>query len=105
VLKKDGLRTVIEVGDDDARRKLDETANIQRLADEVLDQGPIWLVLLAGAAFLYLWWLAIVTFDLTFIWHLYIRSELAQAIVQDQLEKALGDLPAPAEETPVATRA
>ena len=93
VLKKDGPRTVIEVGDDDARRKLDEAANVQRLADEVLEQGPIWPVLLAGAAFLYLWWLAIVTFDLTFIWHLYVRWALAQTIVKDQLDGVQGDPP------------
>ena len=35
--------------------------------------GPIWPVFLATAAFLYLWWLAALLFDLVFIWHLYIR--------------------------------
>ncbi|WP_457442111.1 MFS transporter [Roseateles sp. P5_E4] len=36
-----------------------------------------WPVLLAGAAFLYLWWLAILIFDLSFIWHRYIRRSVA----------------------------
>ena len=35
--------------------------------------GPVWPVFLATAAFLYLWWLAALLFDLVFIWHLYIR--------------------------------
>jgi len=35
--------------------------------------GPIWPVFLATVAFLYLWWLAALLFDLVFIWHLYIR--------------------------------
>jgi len=32
---------------------------------------------LAGLAFLYLWWLGILLFDLTFIWHRYIRRSVA----------------------------
>jgi len=38
---------------------------------------PAWPVLLAGAAFLYLWWLGILIFDLSFIWHRYIRRSVA----------------------------
>src|SRR4029077_18093959 len=34
---------------------------------------PFLLVVLSAAAFLYLWWLAIILFDLTFVWHRYIR--------------------------------
>ncbi|MEJ7637540.1 MAG: hypothetical protein WKF75_05985 [Singulisphaera sp.] len=40
--------------------------------------GPVWPVVLAGLAFLYLWWLAALTFDLTFIWHSFIRHQAAQ---------------------------
>jgi len=36
-------------------------------------QGPVWPVFLAGLGFLYLWWLAALLFDLSFVWHLYIR--------------------------------
>ena len=39
--------------------------------------NPLWPILLAGAAFLYLWWLAILLFDLVFVWHRYIRHSLA----------------------------
>jgi hypothetical protein len=38
----------------------------------VPDQA-LWPVLLAGAGFLYLWWLAALLFDLVFVWHHYIR--------------------------------
>jgi len=38
---------------------------------------PAWPVLLAGMAFLYLWWLGILLFDLAFVWHRYIRSSVA----------------------------
>ena len=39
--------------------------------------APVWPVVLAGAAFLYLWWLGILMFDLTFVWHRYIRRSVA----------------------------
>ncbi|VWX62371.1 conserved membrane hypothetical protein [Burkholderiales bacterium 8X] len=38
---------------------------------------PVWPVVLAGAAFLYLWWLGMLVFDLGFIWHRYIRNSVA----------------------------
>jgi hypothetical protein len=37
------------------------------------DLGPLWPVIVATVAFLYIWWLAALMFDLVFIWHLYIR--------------------------------
>jgi hypothetical protein len=40
-------------------------------------EHPVWPVALAGAAFLYLWWLGILLFDLAFIWHRYIRKAVA----------------------------
>ena len=49
---------------------------VKRLADGSV-QAPVWPVLLAGAAFLYLWWLGILLFDLTFVWHRYIRRSVA----------------------------
>ena len=36
-------------------------------------QAPLWPILLGAAAFLYLWRLAALVFDLVFIWHRYIR--------------------------------
>ena len=38
--------------------------------------------LLAGAAFLYLWWLATLFFDLVVVWHYYIR----ESALLDRLE-------------------
>jgi hypothetical protein len=38
---------------------------------------PTWPMLLAGLAFLYLWWLGILLFDLTFVWHRYVRNSVA----------------------------
>jgi hypothetical protein len=37
--------------------------------------GPLWPVFIATVAFLYLWWLGSLLFDLSFVWHLYIRHE------------------------------
>jgi hypothetical protein len=42
--------------------------------------GPLWPALLGGVAFVYLLWLAILLFDLTFIWHRYIRFALAMQV-------------------------
>jgi hypothetical protein len=47
------------------------------LANTAAEEGPIWPVFLAGAAFLYLWWLAALVFDLVFVWHVYVRQAAA----------------------------
>lgn len=41
------------------------------------ERGPLWPVFLATAGFLYLWWLAVLIFDLVFVWRLYIRGSKA----------------------------
>ncbi len=56
------------------------------------EHGRLWLVFLALGGFLYLWWLAALLFDLTFIWHHYIRHSKAQEM--------LGILDAKTEEEP-----
>ncbi len=38
------------------------------------DHRAVWPILPAAAAFLYLWWLAALLFDLTFVWQRYIRQ-------------------------------
>jgi hypothetical protein len=38
-------------------------------------RGPMWPILVAFAAFLYLWWLAALILDLVLIWHLVIHSK------------------------------
>ena len=61
-----------------------------------------WPVILAGTAFLYLWWLAALTFDLAFIWHYYIRHSVAQEYVEERLRATA---PAAVEAAGVATPA
>jgi hypothetical protein len=49
--------------------------------DKNAEKAPFWPVLLGGAAFLYLWWLSALIFDLVFVWHRYIRGNLAKTIL------------------------
>jgi pimeloyl-ACP methyl ester carboxylesterase len=46
------------------------------------EDPKLWPVVLAAAAFLYLWWLAAHLFDLIFVWHRYIRSSLANKMLR-----------------------
>jgi hypothetical protein len=69
------------------QRTVRDAASMRYVADAALDKGPIWPVFLAGAGFLYLWWLAIVLFDLTFVWHLYIRWSGAQKYINARLHR------------------
>ena len=39
----------------------------------------LWPLLLGGAAFTYLWWLAALIFDLVFVWHRYVRFATLQS--------------------------
>jgi hypothetical protein len=45
--------------------------------------APAWPVALAGLAFIYLWWLGILVFDLAFVWHRYIRSSVAMRTLSE----------------------
>ncbi len=49
--------------------------------------GPFWPLFLATVAFLYLWWLAALLFDLVFVWHLYIRHSRLMVRVNEVLGK------------------
>jgi hypothetical protein len=55
------------------------TGAIAAVATHAIITGPgtegqsLWPTLMAGAGFLYLWWLAALLFDLVFVWHRYIR--------------------------------
>ena len=44
------------------------------IADKNIPDLAVWPVMLAGLLFLYLWWLGILLFDLTFVWHRYVRE-------------------------------
>jgi hypothetical protein len=55
---------------------------------EANDRPALWPVFFAAVAFLYLWWLVILIFDLTFIWHRYIRHSRALGYFADIRKKA-----------------
>jgi hypothetical protein len=42
------------------------------------ENPPYWPILLSSLAFLYLWWLATLLFDMTVIWHVYVRWQQSQ---------------------------
>jgi hypothetical protein len=45
--------------------------------------AKLWPLVLGGLAFIYLWWLGMLLFDLAFVWHRYIRQSVAvQAIAE-----------------------
>jgi hypothetical protein len=50
---------------------------MQILHADIHHHPAVWPLVLAGAAFLYLWWLGILIFDLAFVWHRYVRSSVA----------------------------
>lgn len=45
-------------------------------------EGPTWPLVVATAAFLYLWWLAALLFDLIVAWHVYIRWSQINEIIR-----------------------
>lgn len=53
--------------------KLDNLPKVKPLLSA---RPPVWPVLLAGALFLYLWWLATLVFDLAFVWQRYVRGSV-----------------------------
>jgi hypothetical protein len=60
-------------------RHLDRLETVKPL----FGRPPAWPVVLAGLAFLYLWWLATLIFDLAFVWQRYVRGSVAH----DRLEQ------------------
>ncbi|MGO4814758.1 MFS transporter [Cupriavidus sp. 2MCAB6] len=56
---------------------------------------PFWPVVLAGALFLYAWWLAILIFDLAFVWHRYIRHSVALGTLRAWRERKADAEPLP----------
>jgi hypothetical protein len=61
--------------------RMTHSARLERV-QPLLGRPPAWPVILAGVAFLYLWWLATLVFDLGFVWQRYIRGSVAH----DRLE-------------------
>jgi hypothetical protein len=52
------------------------------------EHGPLWRVLVAIAAFLYLWWLGSLVFDLVFVWHRYIQADAAHKFLREEVAPA-----------------
>lgn len=57
--------------DANASPVLDE--KLWRLAPIITEYPPMWHVVVASLAMLYLWWLSALLFDLSFVWHCYVR--------------------------------
>ena len=59
--------------------------------------GALWPVLVAILAFLYLWWLSSLLFDLLFVWHRYIQGDAAHKFLRQHVRRKdlspEGDLP------------
>jgi hypothetical protein len=50
---------------------------VETITRVLTSHPPVWPVVLSAAAFLYLWWLAALIFDLGFVWQRYIRNALS----------------------------
>jgi hypothetical protein len=57
--------------------KANKLKNLPKVKPLLTERPPVWPVLLAGALFLYLWWLATLVFDLGFVWQRYVRGAVA----------------------------
>jgi hypothetical protein len=51
--------------------------HVKDVTDLLQAHPHVWPVLLSGAIFLYLWWLAALLFDLAFVWQRYVRNSVA----------------------------
>jgi hypothetical protein len=58
-------------------------ARVKELSELLQAHPPVWPVVLAAAAFMYLWWLAALIFDLAFVWQRYIR----RAVMLEKLKE------------------
>lgn len=63
-----GKRTLLLSG------SVSAAALVAALVSSSQTHGRVWPVILAMALFFYLWWLAILLFDLVYTWHCYIRQ-------------------------------
>jgi len=51
-------------------------ATVKKVEPVLAIDPPVWPLVLAGAAFLYLLWLGALVFDLAFVWHRYVRNSI-----------------------------
>jgi len=76
VLKSRGEQTNPSSNTITVQSLLTLTAGQQQLAG-ISPEKRIWPLILAAVAFMYLWWLAALVFDLVIVWHYYIRRSIA----------------------------
>ncbi|MDR5827623.1 MFS transporter [Caballeronia sp. LP006] len=60
-----------------------------------LANKPLWPVVIGALLFLYAWWLAILIFDLAFVWHRYVRNSVALDTLRAWRETGKDPLPKP----------
>ena len=75
-IQQSGL-TSEELGQVIDNKKKEWFETLQKVQPVLVTQRPLWPVILASLAFLYLWWLATLVFDLAFVWHRYIRNSVS----------------------------
>lgn len=73
---------------------------LERVGPALSVHPKVWPVLLAGAAFLYLWWLSMLVFDLTFVWHRYIRHSTTNTRLREWNPYGFSRRPAPGDDEP-----
>ena len=49
--------------------------------------GSLWPIFVAILAFLYLWWLSSLLFDLLFVWHRYIQGDAAHKFLRQHVRR------------------
>ena len=80
-------------GPNDVGKLATRLENLKNVKPLLTAREPVWPVLVAGALFLYLWWLATLLFDMAFVWQRYIRRSVAH----DRLREWRAGEPAAAE--------
>jgi hypothetical protein len=68
-----------------------QSAQVKASADDA--KKPLWPLLLATAALLYLWWLSALIFDLVVVWHHYIRYSGARKRFSERAKARLKSSP------------
>lgn len=80
-------------GDPRRERAARRTKQDYRNFLKVLDITPsVWPMLFSWLAFCYLWWLSILVFDLSYVWHRYVRKgDMIKCLVAWKFPKARGN--------------
>ena len=85
-----------------ARAKLQPSIDVGQFASEATERvnsienmvslrPPVWPLAVAGVAFLYLWWLSALIFDLGFVWQYYVRRSVANQRLFQWCKRSFAD--------------